>query len=116
MYKFGTIVLIPFPFTDLSSTKLRPALIISRTSGKEEDVIVAFITTKTEHRKRLSDFSLKSSDAHFQDTGLKMNSVVRFDKIATLNKKLILGELGYVHPALLRKMKSSFGAAFGFNA
>ena len=43
--KRGTIVLTKFPFTDLSSDKRRPALIISREDNQKDDVIVAFITS-----------------------------------------------------------------------
>ena len=45
MFNFGKIVLIPFPFTDLTSSKVRPALIISEQNNRSEDVIVAFITS-----------------------------------------------------------------------
>ena len=39
----GKIVLVPFPFTDLTAAKLRPALVIY---GGEKDIIVAFISSK----------------------------------------------------------------------
>lgn len=42
---FGTIVLTDFPFTDLSSAKRHPALVISRDNGSRTDVIVAYITS-----------------------------------------------------------------------
>ncbi len=113
MYKFGTIVLIPFPFTDLTSVKLRPALIIS-TKNHGEDIIVSFITSVNRSRKTKSDFIYKTKDKYFEKSGLKINSVFRFDKIATLNKKLILGEIGTIHPSILIKMKKSFSRAFGF--
>lgn len=112
MFKFGTLVLVPFPFTDLTSTKLRPALIISK--KPQEDVIVSFITSKIPKPRHSAHFLLQNSDRHFPGTGLKTNSVFRFDKIATLSRRLILGELGAVPPGLLKKMKKSFQAAFGF--
>ena len=46
MYKFGTIILIPFPFTDLSKSKIRPALIVSQSNLNSEDITVCFITAK----------------------------------------------------------------------
>ena len=46
MYKKGSIILVPFPFTDLSGNKVRPAVIIS--DGKVgNDVVVVFITSQT---------------------------------------------------------------------
>lgn len=114
MYKFGTIVLIPFPFTDLSSTKLRPALIISKTNQKNQDIIVVFITSKISEKQELAHFILKTSDKHFSLTGLKTDSLFRFDKIATLNKKLILGELGVIDKNLIKKMRLAFYSVFGF--
>lgn len=114
MYNFGAIVLVPFPFTDLTSSKLRPALIVSRTNTKNEDIILAFITSKLPGKVLKEHYILSSHDGNFASTGLKTDSMFRFDKIATIHKKLILGEIGYVPGSLLRKMKPHFNAAFGF--
>lgn len=114
MYKFGSIVLIPFPFTDLTSTKLRPALIISKTSIKSEDVILAFITSKTKQKPAPHEYRITTRDIFFNQTGLKVESIIRFDKLATLNKKLILGELGLLPPIVLKKARSHILSAFGF--
>ena len=103
MYKFGTIVLVPFPFTDLSGHKTRPALIISQDNHPGNDVILCFISTKA-HPRHFPQFIIKANEA----TGLSQPSTARFDKIATLEKKLILGELGNIDRALLKKQKSSF--------
>lgn len=45
MFERGKIILVPFPFTDLSSQKIRPAVIVSRASEGSPDTIVAFITS-----------------------------------------------------------------------
>lgn len=114
MYKFGTIVLVPFPFTDLTSTKVRPALIFSKTDKKSKDLILAFITSRTREKAEKGKFLLESTHKNFKQTGLKVDSLVRFDKLATLNKKLILGELGFLHENLLKKAKPKFQEVFGF--
>ena len=114
MFKFGTVVLVSFPFTDLTSSKLRPAVIISRTNGRPEDVILCFISSKISGKKDRSHFIFRTGEDHFMQTGLKTDSLVRFDKIATLSKKLILGEIGSFHKTSLEKMKHAFSAAFGF--
>lgn len=111
MYKFGTIVLIPFPFTDLSSSKLRPALIISK-ENNTEDIIVAFISSKVETKP--NSIILQKTDVIFKHTGLKTNSTLRFDKIATLEKKTVLGELGKLPKDFFEKHKATFFGVFGF--
>lgn len=83
----GKIVLIPFPFTDLSASKLRPALVIHEGLS---DVIVAFITT----RHNPSGVLIESSTPEFKQSGLQATSTVRLDKIATVKKTMILGEIG----------------------
>ncbi len=109
MYEFGTIVLVPFPFTDLSATKVRPALIVSRSDHRGDDVIVCFITSKI-IKENPDQLILESNER----TGLKTRSAIRFDKIATLDKKVILGELGKADANLLRKHKGMFLGMFGF--
>lgn len=42
----GTIVLAPFPFTDLSSSKVRPALCLSDKVGSHKHIVLAFISSK----------------------------------------------------------------------
>ncbi len=82
----GDIVLITFPFTDLSGAKLRPALVLANT---EIDLTVCFITTQFQW-KEPTDISLTPS----QINGLKVESLVRTSKIATLDRSLAKGLLG----------------------
>lgn len=82
----GDIVLIVFPFTDLSGSKLRPAVIIAETTL---DLVVCFITTRTGWQE-LTDVVLNPS----QGNGLRKNSLIRTSKIATLDKALAKGLLG----------------------
>lgn len=102
MFKRGTVVLIPFPFTDLSSAKLRPALIVSASSSHSEDFTVVFISSVV-RQYTSSHLLLKKSDKRFPKTGLKVDSVVHYDKIATLSRKVCLGELGFFEDSLMKK-------------
>jgi mRNA interferase MazF len=85
------IVLIHFPFTDLTDSKLRPALVIHES---ELDVVVAFISSKIPGYLQDSDFLIAMDHPSFFSTGLKVSSVIKFDKIATISKDLIEGEIG----------------------
>lgn len=87
----GKIVLVPFPFTDLTAAKLRPALVIHE--GKE-DVVVAFISSKVQSELTETDVLVGKKDAGFKKSGLKVDSLIKLDKIATVLKDLVVGELG----------------------
>lgn len=86
----GKIVLIPFPFTDLAGQKVRPALVVHVSRG--EDCIVAFISSGIPKKKYPFDVVIKAS----KQNGLKSDSVIKVDKLATLQKKIVLGELGAI--------------------
>ena len=72
----GDIVLITFPFTDLSGNKLRPAVVLGETT---QDVTVCFITTQIEWQEP-TDIVLAPNN----DNGLRKLSLIRVGKIATL--------------------------------
>lgn len=82
----GDIVLIPFPFSDLSGAKNRPAVILIET---DEDITVAFITTQIKWSTGF-DVLLTPSDLN----GLKKVSLIRLNKLATIDKDLVVGRLG----------------------
>ncbi len=95
----GTIVLVPFPFTDLSGNKVRPCLVLyEQPSG--DDCIVSFISSVKP--KRLSTFDVKIDAT--PANGLKVDSIIKTDKIATLQKKIILGELGKPDARVLKEI------------
>jgi mRNA interferase MazF len=112
MYKQGDIVLVPFPFTDLSGEKVRPALILSK---KEfgDDVTVCFISSIIPKKISVSEFFVKDTDKSFKNTGLKTSSIIKVNKMATLEKKVILGELGSLDIADISKIKKIIKTHFG---
>lgn len=84
--KKGDIVLIPFPFTDLSYNKNRPAIILI---DAEDDVTVCFMTTQLKWQAEF-DVLVQPSAVN----GLKKTSLIRLHKFATIDKDFILGRLG----------------------
>jgi mRNA interferase MazF len=84
--KKGDVILVSFPFTDLSGSKLRPAFVLAESN---QDVLVAFITTQS---KWSDEFSIKLTATAIN--GLKIDSLVRLNKITTLDKNLVFGKLG----------------------
>ena len=108
MFEFGAVVLARFPFTDLSGDKRRPALVVSRDNGRRADVVVCFITSVPRSGPDAAPIAATTG------TGLKVPSVVRFDKIATLDKSVITGKLGDAPPAWLAAHRATFFGVFGF--
>ena len=93
----GKLVLIPFPFTDLKSAKLRPALVIYEGNI---DVIVMFVSSKMPTKPSQNEIIINQNHPEYQLTGLKVPSVIRLDKVATVLKSLIIGEIGELGPTL----------------
>lgn len=88
------IVLVPFPFDDFSSQKVRPALCLtSRISGYDH-VVIAFITSRIEKADEPSDLKLIKSGRDFTQTGLKMDSAIRLHRLVTVPHRLIRRRLG----------------------
>ena len=84
--KKGSVVLIPFPFTDLRGSKVRPAVVLCR---NELDVTICFVTSELRWKSN-GDVFINPT----QSNGLKAPSLIRVGKIATINIDLLLGELG----------------------
>ena len=101
----GKIVLLPFPFTDLTTSKRRPALVILE---KLNDVVVVFISSKIPKAQENQYITIKKNDKDFQITGLKVSSTIYLDKIATISKNLLIGELGEITKRVRRKFNKNF--------
>ncbi len=107
MYKKGDIVLVPFPFTDLSGQKIRPALIVTSTS-KDSDVIVIFITSNIKLKIKDSVPILPSTQ-----NGIKVSSGIVCSKIATLDRNIILGKIGFIENFVQNKVDVSLKKVLG---
>ena len=59
-------------------------------------MVVAFISSKLPVHLQDSDFLVSMDHPSFLSTGLKVSSVIKFDKIATVSKDLIEGEIGEI--------------------
>lgn len=80
----GKFVLVPFPFTDLTASKLRPALVLYEGKG---DVVVAFVSSRIPDEFLTSSIKIAEEHDEFAQTGLKSASVIRLDKVATIIKR-----------------------------
>ena len=102
-YKQGEILLIPLPFTDLSSQKQRPVLVLSNDDYNQtaDDVIVAAITSNVDTKPYI--VPLTNNDLSHGE--LKVNSCIRADKIYTLSQSIIIKRFGKVKVGILNAVK-----------
>ena len=104
-YSFGDIVIIGFPFTNMNSAVLRPAVVLADVG--DEDIIVSKITSQ----RRDVDTDLYINN--WQDKGLLRQSYVRLSKIATLNRKDIRKKISSLDEEDQKRAKEILKKLFG---
>ncbi|HBO96676.1 MAG TPA: PemK family protein [Candidatus Omnitrophica bacterium] len=108
----GDIVLVPFPFTDLTSSKVRPAVIVSA-DPQPEDITIAFISSVLPHTLAKTEFLLTSKDKNFAASGLKKDSVFKMGKLLTVSSSLIVRRLGRATVSLQKELDVCLAKAVG---
>ncbi len=90
MAKFvkGDIVIVPFPFSDLSNSKRRPSLVVAELNG--DDLILCQITSKS-HK---DNYSIELNNADFEKGNLNQDSNIRPNRIFTADSHIILYKVG----------------------
>ena len=104
MYKQGDILLIPIPFTDLTSTKKRPVLVLSNDNYnyKTDDIIVAAITSNIASK----DYIILITNNDLVEGNLKVDSCIRVDKIYTLSQNIVVKKFGKVTSHVMNEVKN----------
>jgi mRNA interferase MazF len=115
-YKRGSVVLVEYPFTDLSGSKVRPAVIITPTKflANSDDVLCAFISSALPDPLLSTDIIISSIHSDFRKTGLSRTSILRAHKITLLHKRLVHSKLGDLSFALEKKLNDALKEALGF--
>lgn len=107
----GDVVLVPFPFTDLSQTKLRPAIVLwADTKGK--DVTLCFVSSQKIDNPSEDEFVIADNDPQFPMTGLKVSSKVRVTRIVTLERRLLSRRLGKLSNQWISQLNQKLRHAF----
>jgi mRNA interferase MazF len=102
----GDIVLIPVPFTDLSSQKKRPVIIISNNVVNRDglDVIVVAMTS----RPATAPYGFRINSTDLVEGALNRPGTVRVDKTYTLAKSIIVKKFGKVSPVVIDRIRQLF--------
>ena len=103
MYKQGDILLVPVPFTDLTSTKKRPVLVISNNNYNEKtnDILVAAITSNITDK----DYTVNIAKSDLEIGDLKVVSCIRVDKIYSLSQAIVVNTFGKVKNQVILDVK-----------
>jgi len=96
----GKVVLVPFPFDDLLTTKVRPAVCLTDPIGPHRHVILAFISSQVPADFLESDVTLDSAQPDFAATGVRVSSTLRLHRLMTVTTALIRRELGELSPRI----------------
>lgn len=107
---FGDIVLVPFPFTDLSDSKKRPAVVISSAAYHQArpDLIVMAVTSQRRPAAVVGDVTVKD----WQAAGLLKPSVIK-PVITTLERTLLIKKLGQLKEEDRAALKQALAVIVG---
>ncbi|MUG97295.1 type II toxin-antitoxin system PemK/MazF family toxin [Scytonema sp. UIC 10036] len=90
----GKVVLVPFPYDDLSVNKLRPAVCLTTPVGARRHVIMAYVTSRIPDTVLETDIAIDSSHPDFATSGLRVASTIRLHQLVTVSTVVIQRELG----------------------
>lgn len=103
----GEVVLIPFPYTDLATTKRRPVLVL-RPSDGFGDFLAAAVTS---HAGHVDGLTLTQMD--LREGVLPKPSYVRATKLYTLNERIVVHRFGALMPEAFARIHSAICSALG---
>lgn len=107
MFKQGEIIIVPFPFSDLSSIKNRPVLIISK-SNNSEDIITCGITSNLKDSKN----SVLIDDSSLEYGKIPKKSLIKVDKLFTLDKSIVKKKVARVNKETFNQVKKVLDSLF----
>jgi mRNA interferase MazF len=97
----GDVVIIPFPFSDLTGSKKRPALVLADLPGN--DIILCQVTSQNNNDPN----AIMITQADFSTGGLQITSYVRPARIFTADKSIIVRKTGTVGAIVITKVKQT---------
>ena len=95
----GDVVVLPFPFSDLSKSKKRLALVVATLKG--DDVILCQITSEA----RLDNYSITLTNNDFKKGSLNLTSMIRPNRLFTADKSIILYKIGSIKEPKIKEVE-----------
>ena len=107
----GDNVLVRCPFTDLSGDNVRPTVVASWRIGP--DVVLAFTTSRSAVLDPQTDVLIPVSHPGFSRSGLKVTSIVRLNKLGTLDRSLLTRRPGTLDSTLISDIDNTLRSVLG---
>lgn len=102
--KTGDIILIPFPYAELQNVKVRPAVVIPETADKYKDLVVSAISSVVPDSLDPNEILINPSHTN----KLRVQSVIKVDRIVTLKRKDKIADLGKLSDQEIITFKKTF--------
>ena len=107
------VVLVPFPFDDLSNAKVRPAVCLTEPIGEHKHVVLAFITSRAPDNPLSTDLILTEKDKDFSVTGLRVSSTLQLHRMMTVTANVIVRDLGTLPVSAQKNVEGKLKLLFG---
>lgn len=107
----GHLVLLPFPHTNLKAGKKRPALVLTDATYNEasRDVVLAYVTSQPQS----GPWTVPVAGQDLASGSLALDSWVRVDRLATVDKKLVLRAVARLNAKTLRQVRAQLSELLG---
>ena len=108
MEKFvkGDVIVLPFPFSDLSKSKKRPALVVADIQG--DDIILCQITSEA----RVDNYSIVLANDDFKSGSLNLTSMIRPNRLFTADRSIILYKIGLLKESKIKEVEKEIVKIF----
>lgn len=108
----GDVVLVDYPFSDRTGSKVRPALVVQADAlnRRISDTILAGVSRST-HRASPTQLFIDISTPDGGQTGLRQNSMIQCENLLTFDQRLIMAKIGELSGALMRQVEQCLKAA-----
>lgn len=108
----GKVVLVPFPFDDLTATKVRPAVCLTDPVGPYRHIVLAFVTSRIPAAPTATDIVLDIRQPGMAVTGLRIPSTLMLHRLVTVSSSRVTRELGTVPPAVEKQIADGLRRLF----
>lgn len=106
VFNQGDILIVPFPFSDLTSVRQRPVLVLSKKEYHEKcgDIITCGITSNLKDSK----YSVLIDNSDLIEGNIPVKSRIKIDKLFTLEQSIIIKKIGRVNKETFSKVRKNF--------